>query len=56
MIIIRFTTRERYCKALRHLFENRDKYRIECRGKDYGAKIKAPNAECGWYILFSVKW
>lgn len=52
-ITLRFTERDRYCKAIRHLFANPEKYKVECRGKDYGAAIKAPSAECGWYIEFS---
>ena len=51
-ITMRFTSRERYSKALRFLWAHLDKYHVECRGKDYGAPIKAPAAECGWYIEF----
>lgn len=54
-ITIRFTTRERYCKAINHLWANADKYKVMCRGKDYGADIKAPTSECGWYIEFRIK-
>lgn len=51
-ITMRFTSRERYGKALRFLWAHLDKYHVECRGKDYGAPIKAHAAECGWYIEF----
>lgn len=52
MITLRFTSRERYRKAIRHLWAHPDKYKVECRGKDYGAPIKAPSAECGYYIEY----
>lgn len=52
MITMRFTNRERYCKAIRHLWAHPDRYKIGTRGKDYGAPIKAPYAECGWYIKY----
>lgn len=52
MITMRFTNRRRYGKALRHLWAHPEKYKVVCRGKDYGADIKAPRCEYGWYIDF----
>lgn len=49
---MRFTKRERYCKALKHMFNNWGKYRVVSRGKDYGADIKANGADNAWYIDF----
>lgn len=51
-ITMNFTNRERYCKAINHLFANPDKYKVVCRGRDYGAAIKAHGMECGWYVEF----
>ena len=44
-ITMKFTTRERYCKACNHLLRNRNKYNLINRGKD--------QAEGGWYVYFS---
>ena len=55
MITIRFTSRERYGKAIRHLWANPEKYKVECRGKDYGSAFKVPNADYGFYIEFIQK-
>lgn len=52
-ITLNFTTRERYCKAVRYLMGKADKYNFISSGKDYGAAIKAQNADCGWYVYFS---
>jgi len=48
-----FTNRERYCKAVRYLMANADKYNILNSGKDYGANFKAPKMDHGWYVYFS---
>jgi hypothetical protein len=44
-ITMKFTTRERYCKACKHLMENRNKYNLINRGRD--------QTEGGWYVYFS---
>ena len=52
-ITLTFTSRERYCKAVRFLMANADKYHFINRGRDYSAPIKAKNAECAYYVYFS---
>lgn len=52
-ITMNFTNRERYCKAVRYLMANKDKYNLINRGRDYGAMLKAPNTDHGWYVYFS---
>ena len=53
IITMRFTSRVRYGVAIKHLWAHPERFKVLCRGRDYGAIIKTPGAECGWYIEFS---
>ena len=43
-ITMKFSKRERYCKAINHVYDHPEKYVVICRGKDYRFG--------GWYVAF----
>ena len=51
-ITLRFSSRDRYRKAITHLWNHPDRYALICRGKDYGAMLKDRITGCGWYIEY----
>lgn len=53
MLIFRSSKRERYAKALRHMLEHPERYKVITRGRDYGADSIDCAAGCGWYITYT---
>lgn len=55
-IVMRFSSRARYGRALRHIWQHPEKYQILVRGADYSedAVIRDKARGCGWYIEFEI--
>lgn len=51
-ITLRFSNRERYGAAVRHIFNHPEKYAPIVRGRDYGAVFKDRRRGCGYYITY----
>lgn len=52
MFVFRASKRERYAKALCHILNHPERYKVTSRGQDYGAVLHDPAAGCGWYIEY----
>ena len=55
-IVMRFSNRARYGRALRHLWQHPERYQIRLRGADYSedAILRDKARGCGWYIEFEI--
>jgi hypothetical protein len=49
-ITMKFTNRDRYRRAINHLWAHPEKYEVKSRGKDYG--MSAKDRAFGWYVEF----
>ena len=52
MFTLRFTNRERYARAVRHIRDHPERYSIIDRGRDYDADLVDPLYGCGWYVSY----
>lgn len=52
-LTIRFSNRQRYAKAVAHMFAHPEKYSVSVRGTDYSASLKDPKLGCGFYITYT---
>lgn len=53
-IVMRFSSRARYGRALRHMWNHPERYKVLLRGADYSddAILRDKARGCGWYIEF----
>lgn len=56
IILLRFSSRARYGRALRHLWNHPERYNVILRGADYSACaiLRDKARGCGWYIEFEI--
>lgn len=52
MFVLNFSHRHVYAKALRHMLEHPEQYKIISFGRDYSAGVKDLAAGCGWYVHY----
>ena len=55
-IVMRFSSRARYGRALTHLWNHPERYRVLLRGADYSedAILRDKARGCGYYIEFEI--
>lgn len=51
-LTFRTSNRERYAKAVSHMFCHPEKYIVIVRGRDYSAASKDEKRGCGFYVRY----
>lgn len=53
MLTFRTSNRGRYAKAMRHMLDHPERYKVAVYGRDYSADLKDSVDGCGWYIQYT---